>query len=304
MRNAFINSIEKMAEKDSRIILIVADIGFRIFDGFRSKFPDRFFNVGIAEANAISMAAGLAAQGFRPFVYGIASFITSRCLDQIRCNLAFHNSNVVMVGQGAGLAFGFDGFTHFAVDDVAILYPLPNMKILCPGDPIETEAVMRWIINNENTGPIYLRLGKNDTIIHNESVDFRLGKEIIISKEHGNIAILSMGNALSVAVQTNEMLKLANNSSYLVSMVSIKPIDEDLIRHIVQTFDKIVTIEEHSVFGGLGSIVAQYLSEKQKFYKFALPDKILDEVGDHNHLRKTYGLIAENICEVLNERGL
>jgi len=302
MRNTFVCALEKAAEKDERIVLLTADMGYKLFNNFSNRFPGRFFNVGIAEANMISVAAGMAKEGLKPFVYSIAPFITLRCLEQIRNDLAYHNSNAIIVGVGAGLSYGFDGPSHFAVEDIAILRPIPNIKIICPGDPAEMESIVEYITNND-CGPIYLRTGKSDPLVHRDKVKFELGKGIMIN-DGSKIAIFSTGNMLDVAQQASEMLKLYSNiCCRLISMPSVKPIDSDLIIETANHFEHIITIEEHSIMGGLGSIVSEYLANMRHhalLHKFALPDTVIEDVGDHDFLRSALHIDAKNIFSLIN----
>jgi transketolase len=184
-----------------------------------------------------------------------------------------------------------------------MLYPLPNMKILCPGDPVEVEAVMHWINSTTGTGPVYLRLGKLDPVVHSSPITFELGKGIIINNDHDNLAIFSVGNTLSTAVAIRELLRFDNRDARLVSMVTMKPLSESFIKDISKDLSEIITIEEHSKYGGLGSIVTNYLyGSAIKLFRFSLPDIVLDKVGDHAYLRNIYGLSADNIYKTYKQR--
>lgn len=159
MRNAFVSTITELAAQDERVVVIANDIGFSLWDDFRARFPKRWYNAGIAEQNMMSMAAGMASAGLRPFVYAIASFGVYRCLEQIRADVCYHNLPVVIVGVGAGLSYAALGPTHHALEDIACLRAMPNMTIVCPCDPVETRLATRAALSQPV--PVYLRLGKN-----------------------------------------------------------------------------------------------------------------------------------------------
>src|SRR5262249_33705790 len=158
MRNAFASEITALAAQDERIVLLSGDIGNKLFDEFKARFPGRFLNCGVAEANMISMAAGLAMCGLRPVTYTIASFTTVRCLEQIRIDACYHHQPIVIAGVGAGLAYAANGGTHHSCEDIALLRALPGMTVVCPGDPVEVRLALRAAL--QEPGPVYLRLGK------------------------------------------------------------------------------------------------------------------------------------------------
>jgi transketolase len=303
MRNAFVNAIYKLAEKDDRIVLLTGDLGFKLFENFASRFPGRFINAGIAETNMITVAAGMAMEGFKPFVYSITPFVTVKCLEQIRNDLAYHGSNVVIVGIGSGFSYGFDGPSHFAVEDIAVLRPIPGIKIVCPADPVETEAVMRWIGNNDS-GPLYLRLGKSDPVIHCALIDFELDIATTLCPGK-DVVILSTGNMLGTAVKVSELLAINNDiGCRVISVPTIKPFNKDIVNIVASEYSHIVTLEEHSVVGGFGSAVAEYLMEirhQSLLYRFAIPDRIFNEVGDQKYLREQAHLSAESVYMAILE---
>ena len=180
MRTTFIETLKELARQDERVFLLTADMGYSVFETFREEFPDRFLNTGIAEQNTIGIAAGLASRGKIVFVYSIIPFVTMRCFEQIRLDLAYNKSNVKIVGVGAGFTYGSLGSSHHALEDISIMRSLPNMTVLCPGDPIEARELIKQ--SYEHTGPVYIRLGKNgEPKIHPEDKKIPLGKAIEIS---------------------------------------------------------------------------------------------------------------------------
>lgn len=297
MRNTFVKNLEKIAEQDERIVLLTADMGYKLFDNFAHKFPGRFFNVGIAEQNMVSVAAGLAHNGLKPFVYTIAPFLASKCVEQIRNDVAYHKCNVTLVGVGAGLSYGFDGASHFAVDDIAILRSIPNLNIICPGDPIETAAIMEYV-GKHDCGPTYLRLGKSDPIVWEHDLDYVSLQSHFVFCPGRDVQILSCGNILDQVVNVkNGLLHYYNVDCGIISVPTVKPFGCDWLKESFVP-NHIVTIEEHSLMGGFGSSVAEYLSDseiKKRLLRIGIEDREINVVGDQTHLRNILGLSTKTI---------
>ena len=292
MRNAFLNTLVQQAEKDQNIFLITNDLGFSVLEPFEEKFPDRYLNIGVAEANMIGVAAGLALSGKKVFVYSIVPFITMRCFEQIRNDICSANLSVVLVGVGGGLSYGTAGLTHHSLNDIAIMRTLSNMTVLCPGDPAETRAALMSLKAHE--GPVYLRLGKgNDPVVHDSVPNFTIGKAIPIT-DGQDITLIATGNMLYDAKETTRILNEAGLSCRLLSMPSVKPIDEEAILNAAKETKAIFTIEEHSIIGGLGGAVAEFLGEhsasKILFRRIGFPDQFCKEIGSQKYLREKNGL--------------
>lgn len=292
MRTQFIETLKKIARKDNRVFLITADMGYSVFESFREEFPDQFLNTGIAEQNTIGVAAGLAASGKIVFVYSIIPFVTMRCFEQVRLDLAYNNTNVKLVGVGGGFAYGPLGPSHHAIEDIAIMRSLPNMTVLCPGDPIETrELVLR---SYELNGPVYIRLGKNnEPIIHPTESCITIGKAIEVCKGN-DLALLTTGTMLETGTKWVEEWKEEGLSVRLISMPSIKPFDTKQVIELIELGIPIVTLEEHNIIGGLGSVVSEIIAESGKAVKFmriGINDTYSHYVGDHRYLREKFGLV-------------
>ena len=297
MRNAFAAEIAAVAEQDERLVLLSGDIGNRLFDDFKGRFPNRFFNCGVAEANMISMAAGMAHCGLRPVTYTIASFSTTRCFEQIRVDACFQNLPVIIVGVGAGLAYAANGGTHHSCEDIAVLRVLPNMTVICPGDPIEVRLAFRAAF--AHNGPVYLRLGKKgEPIVHEHSPDFTIGQGIIV-RPGQDVCLLSTGNMLPVAMQAAEKLDNLGTSAEVVSFHTVKPLDESLLAEAFTGFDLVVTLEEHSVLGGLGGSVAEWLAgqprQRARLCRVGTADTFLHEAGGQEYAREYFGLTPDKI---------
>lgn len=305
MRTTFINTLIEQAKIDDRIFIITPDLGFSVFEEFARMFPDRFLNVGIAEQNAVGVAAGLALSGKIVYVYSIIPFVTMRCFEQIRVDLAYMNTNVRLVGAGAGFTYGPAGATHHAIEDIAIMRSLPNMTVLCPGDPIELKCLLKESFHHQ--GPIYFRLGRNgESVIHSEQSTIKIGDmiEVISGKD---IALLATSNMLEEGKIWTEKLQQQGVSPLLISVPTIKPIDVNAIKRIIDKNIPIRTIEEHNIIGGLGSTVAEVIAEYGKpvdFKRIGVPDQYSHYVGGHTFIREKFGLtdLAGRINVIQNNK--
>lgn len=295
MRNAFINTLHYLARIDKRIFLLTADVGFSLFDKFREEFPDRYLNIGVAEANMINVAAGLSMSKKIVYVYSMAHFITTRCYEQIRLNLSYQNTNVRLVGSGGGLTYGSAGATHHAIEDISIMRSLPNMCIICPGDPIETKYAVEASLKHE--GPVYIRVGKNNPPIHKNSIDFQIGKGIILKKGR-DLNILTTGNMLGISNIVAAKLKEDGIDTGVISIHTVKPLDIDLVKDLAYCGKPIFTVEEHSIIGGLGSAVSEVLAELDcnvPFKRIGLPDEFSHIVGNQNYQQMKFGIDADGV---------
>jgi len=299
MRNAFASEITKLAASDDRVVLLSGDIGNKLFDGYKQACPDRFFNCGVAEANMIGVAAGMALSGLCPVTYTIASFTTFRCFEQIRVDVCYHNLPVVIVGVGAGLAYAANAGTHHCCEDIAILRSLPHMTVVCPGDPLEVAPALRAALSLG--GPVYLRLGKKgERKVHSAPPEFVIGKGIVVA-EGQDVCLLSTGNTLALALDTAELLRKEGVSSRLVSMHTVKPLDTTLLEESFRRFPLVVTIEEHSVLGGLGGGVAEWVVDQEtrpnaRLLRVGTADAFMHEAGEQEHAREHFGLTAASVA--------
>lgn len=291
MRKTFINCLVEQAKVDKRIFLITPDLGFSVLEKFAEKFPDRFLNVGIAEQNAVSVAAGLALSGNLVYVYSIIPFVTMRCFEQVRIDVAYMKTNVRLVGVGAGMAYGAAGATHHAIEDIAIMRALPNMTVCCPGDPVEAQSLIKQSFSYN--GPIYFRLGRGgEPNIHPENADIKIGKAIQATTGD-DLAVITTSNMLEQGHKWVNELASNGISAALISMPTIKPLDKQAIISLIEKGTPLVTLEEHNIIGGLGSAVAEVIAESGKAVKFkriAIPDQYSHYVGSQQYLREKFGL--------------
>ena len=299
MRNAFADEITKLGSIDPRVVMLSGDIGNKLFDKFKEENGERFYNCGVAEANMMGMAAGLALSGLRPVVYTITPFTTTRCFEQIRVDVCYHEAPVIIVGTGAGLSYASLGPTHHSVEDIAILRTLPGMSILCPCDQLELRAGLKAALNHD--GPVYMRIGKkNEPVIYKEQPDLTIGKAITI-REGDDIALINTGNMMPVVLEVADKLKEKNISARVESFHTVKPLDTERLKELFEKYKFVVVVEEHGLIGGLGSSVAEWLVKQNydghKMISFGTSDNFLHELGSQNYARKQFGLTSDNIFE-------
>jgi len=303
MRNAFAAELTELASKDERIVMLSGDIGNRLFNDFKDMQPDRFFNCGAAEANMIGVAAGMALCGLRPVAYTITSFVTMRCLEQIRLDVAYQNLPVIIVGVGSGLSYASLNATHHSNEDIAALRMLPNMTVIAPGDALEVRAALRAAFKHD--GPVYIRMGKkNEPVIHSDVPEFVIGKGIII-REGDDICLLNSGTLLPAAMEAADELQRQGLSSRVVSLHTVKPLDKELIAEAFARFKVVVTLEEHNMAGGLGGSVAEWLADQPpqqaRLLRIGTSDAFLYEAGEQEHARQVYGLTCEAIVKKIHQ---
>ena len=299
MRNAFAAEVTALAAADSRVVMLSGDIGNRLFDDFKARCPGRFFNCGVAEANMISMAAGMAMSGLRPIAYTITPFVTTRCLEQIRVDVCYHHVPVIIVGTGSGLSYASLGGTHHSCEDIAFLRALPHMMVVCPGDPVEVKLALRAALAQDE--PVYIRLGKKgEPVVHQQPVDFVIGKGIVV-RPGKNVCLLSTGNTLPIAMRAAEELGQSGSSAQVVSLHTVKPLDEALLADVFGRFQVVATIEEHSLLGGLGGSIAEWMvdrpPQKARLVRIGTADHFIHEAGNQEYARRHYGLTAETIVD-------
>jgi len=297
MRNTCLNMIYELAKKDKRIFFIGSDLAVGTLRKFKDEMPDRFFMEGISEANIIGMAAGLALNGKIVYVNTIASFITRRCFEQIVLDLCLHNVNVRLIGNGGGLAYGQLGPTHEATDDITILRTIPNMTILVPADAEEMIRLMPETVNHK--GPIYIRMARGGDPIVSKNESFKIGKAIQI-REGTDALVITTGITLKIAIAAAEDLASKNVSVGILHVPTIKPLDKESILEMVSKVPTIVTIEEHSIIGGLGSSIAELIAESnflipKRFKILGIPDIFITTYGSQEDLLEKYSITKEHL---------
>ncbi len=299
MRTAFVRALTDLARQDPRITLITGDLGFGVLEDFSRAYPNQFLNAGVAEQNMTSLAAGMACAGRIVFTYSIGNFPTLRCVEQIRNDVCYHSANVKVVSVGGGFSYGALGMSHHATEDLAVMRAMPNMIVVAPGDPLETEAATRAVA--AYPGPCYLRLGRaGERCAYDKPPTFELGRAILV-REGGDLTLISTGAMLERSLRVAEQLAAQGVSTRVLSMHTIKPLDRDVVLKAAAETGHIATVEEHSEIGGLGSAVADVLAEaglsKVRFRRVALSSAFASIVGSQDYLRDAFGLSKQSITD-------
>jgi transketolase len=305
MRDTFARTLYELAEQRPNVVMVVADISPALsLAKFLERYPERFLNVGVAEQSMIGVAAGLALRGCTPFAYTIASFTVFRPFEQIRVELCYQNLPVTIVGAGAGLTYSTLGGTHHSAEDVAVLSALPNMSIIAPCDPLETQRSVWACV--EQAGPKYLRIGKagEPTLTADAPEPFVFGKVRLI-KAGRDTAILSFGPIMKVAVDAAKRAEAERGLSVaLYSVHTLKPLDRDRIRDILKQYRQVVVVEEHSVRGGLAGEVKQIAWDCRAscdLRTFSLRDEFNHVYGSQQDLWAAHGITADTVFAVLGK---
>ena len=295
MRDALSSRLSMAADRDPRIMVVTGDHGYALFDEFRRRHPDKYLNAGIAEQNMVGMAAGLARVGFRPFVYGLAAFIPIRTVEQIKLDIAHDDLPVVLLGDGAGFVYSHLGTSHQSTEDIACTRAIPQLQVLSPADRFEMTAAMDYAY--ATNGPVYLRMGKADlgdvhTGPNNSLQPGRLLK--IRDGRSDRPGLIATGSMVRAALDIAVSLDLR-----LWSAPFLKPLHVDDVCAAVQTTNGLVTLEEHSVLGGLGAAVSEITSEHQptRVLRIGVPDRFSEHCGTHAYLLREHGLDTDNVRE-------
>jgi len=299
MRETSLRMVYELAQQDERILFVGSDLGVGVLREFKERYPARFFMEGVSEANIIGMSAGLALDGHIVYVNTIATFLTRRCFEQVAVDLCLHNANVRLLASGGGLVYAPLGPTHLAIEDIAILRALPNMTILAPADAREMRRLMPATVNYP--GPIYVRLAKgHDPVVTPEGDTLEIGKALPM--RHGDDALLlTTGVALQVGLAAADLLAGHGIRASVLHLPTIKPLDTQAVLDQVARVPVTVTVEEHTVIGGLGGAVAELLAEtdllsERRFKRLGIPDVFPDKYGDQAGLMSRYGIAPERVA--------
>ena len=286
MRNKFIESLVQMAQENERVILIVGDLGFSVVEPFQEKFPDRFINAGICEQNMTSLAAGMAKEGFKVFVYSIGNFPTFRAAEQVRNDICYHNLDVTTIIVGGGVSYGNLGYSHHAIQDYGLMRLFPEMTILSPGDPIETKACLEYSF--KNSGPKYLRLRKSGEANYTKGkINFNGGWNEINQSKNGKI-LLTTGYGLEIANSLIKTDKFKNYGLYSCPIWGMNYLN--LQSKFIEQFEEIITIEDHLISGGFGSWMRESLNsaDQLKIKNGFLDVSIIGQVSDEKTLLENF----------------
>lgn len=300
MRNVFSRAIVAAAQKDPKVLLLTGDHGYALFDAFRQQVPDQFINAGVAEQNMVGVAAGLAKAGFKPIVYGLSAFVPVRVLEQIKMDVCYEGLPVTFIGDGAGLVYSTLGASHQCTEDIAVLRPLPGMSIYSPCDVHEMEYVLTHALSFRS--PAYVRMGKSDVgAVHGQAISANPGELLPVmqgmSKE---MVFLATGSMVSTACALAEEMGGASVWSAPV----IKPINADQVHAIAAQAKTVVVIEEHSIVGGLGSLVSEIVSETgaARVLRFGVGERFSERCGSYAYLLREHGLTLPALEAQLRDR--
>jgi transketolase len=300
MREAFSDTLLALAKADPNVLLLTGDHGYALFDAFRHQCPKQYINAGIAEQNMVGMAAGLARSGFKPIVYGLAAFIPVRVLEQIKLDVAHDQLPVIFIGDGAGFVYSHLGTSHQSTEDIACTRAIPNLSVYSPADAHELTACMNSAYQSNSA--VYIRMGKSDRkMVHSSPVTSKLGDLLSIKQvPDSTLAFIATGSLSSTA------LALANTQYPNASVWSapfIKPINTKQVIEICKQHQKIITFEEHSVLGGLGSTIAEISSEHspRHILRIGTEDRFSTHCGSYEYLLKEHGLDADTIVQKIDQ---
>lgn len=295
MRRAVATTLHQIAQSEPRLLLMTADLGFMVWEEFAEAFPSRFINVGVAEANMVGLATGLASCGYIPFVYSIATFASMRCYEQTRNGPVLHNLPVRILGVGGGFEYGHGGFTHHALEDLGITRLQPNLTVIAPADSLQAAAALR--LTYDLPGPIYYRMGKNDNfILPALEGRFRLGRVETI-RDGSDMLMLTLGSISEESFKALEMLWNHGLRVHLAVVSSLRPAPAEDLRELLGGFPLALTVEEHYIDGGLGSLVSEIAAENCISCRIVRcgVKKIQTVGGSESFLRRSEGLDGEGI---------
>jgi len=304
VRKACLHGIYDLARRDCRVVFIGSDITKRDLEEFAGEFPERFFLEGVYEQHIVGMAAGMALEGKMPYVNTIATFLTRRCYEQSLLDLGMHKLPVRLIGSGGGTVYAPLGPTHLANEDMAIMRAIPNMAVVAPCDADEMRRLMPATLNWE--GPIYIRLAKGgDRIISREDYPFEIGKAVPL-REGEDVLFITTGITAQIGLEASAELSERGVEATVLHVHTLKPLDKGLILEKAGKARVVVTVEEHTLIGGLGSAVAEVLLEagstgRVRFARLGFPDVFTDEFGSQNDIMTKYGISVENLVRTTEE---
>lgn len=294
--------LTRLAGEDPRIVFVTGDLGFGVIEDFQRTFPDQFVNAGVAEQNMTGLAAGLASCGRIVFTYSIANFPTIRALEQVRNDICYHDLDVKIVAIGGGTAYGSLGYSHHAIEDLAIMRALPNMRVVAPGDPVEARAATRALAGVP--GPAYLRLGRSgEPVVHGDGFSFEIGRAVCV-RPGSDVTLISTGGMLTAALEAAQLCEAAGIDVRVLSMHTVKPLDVEAIEQAARETRLLVSLEEHSLAGGLGGAIAEAMVDNNmgtRLLRLGMPSEPTYVVGSNEYLLKHYGLTPDGIARRIGQ---
>jgi len=300
MRDAMMQGLFKLAACDKNVILITADLGYGVFEEFSSNYPDQYINVGVAEQNMLGVASGLALEGKIIYAYSIGNFPTLRCLEQIRNDACYHNLNINIISMGGGFSYGGLGMSHHATEDISIMRAIPGITVIAPCNSWEAENAVIELSRSDGVG--YLRIDKTKVEDVNNDNKYKIGKANIL-RNGVDVAIIATGGIVIEALRAAEFLAEKDVECMVISMHTVKPIDISVIISACEKTQFIVTLEENTIMGGLGSAISEVIIDNNlrpgKVVRMGLKDRFVSTVGSQDFLRNKAGLSSADIVELI-----
>lgn len=304
MRKTCLDAVYELAKKDPRVVFIGSDLGVDTLKQFKKEMPDRFLMEGISEANIVGVASGLALEGKIPYVNTMSTFLMRRACEQVILDMCLHNVNVRLLGNGGGFVYAPLGPTHMAIEDIAIARAIPNLTILAPCDADEMQRLMNQTA--EYQGPIFVRIAKgNDPIVSSADAECKIGKPILARKGKDAL-IVTTGITLKLALEASDYFNKVGVDVSVLHLHTLKPFDTKTVFEMIASVPAVVTIEEHTLMGGLGSAVAEVIAEAgftpgKRFRRIGIPDLFPDEYGSQASLMKRFSITTENLISTLTD---
>jgi len=298
MRKTSLNTIYEIAKKNNKVLFIGSDLGFNVLDEMKKNLPKNYFMEGVCEQNLIGMSAGLAMEGFIPYVNTIGTFLTRRCYEQIFLDVCLHNLSVRFIGNGGGGVYAPLGPTHLSIEDFAILRVIPNITIISPCDAVEMKKMM--LQTEKYNGPIYIRLGRGgDKIITDRNSDVQIGKAVQLVKPFEKVFITT-GITTQIALDAIKTLEKENIKVGLIHLNTVKPLDEEFLSTALKTSKYAITVEEHSIIGGMGSSILEMVNKNKinnvQIERVGIPDKFVEKYGSQETLLKHWKIDSDNLA--------
>lgn len=311
MRQTCVNMVYDLAKKNDKVVFIGSDLSPGLLSGMKAEFPDRYYMEGVAEQNIIGMAAGMALDGYLPYVNTIATFITRRCYEQVAVDLCVHDLPVRLIANGGGLVYAPLGPTHEAIEDIAIMRALPNMAVVACADAEEMKRFMA--VSMDWPHPIYIRLAKGgDEVVTKPEHGFTIGKAILLREASGGkgkpVLLVGTGVGTTQALKAAELLAADGIACHVLHMPTVKPLDVAALTKLAANASLVVTVEEHSVIGGLGSavtdaLVAEMDGHVPRLRRVGIPDVFAKDYGSQEWLMKSFGIDGASIADVVRKAG-
>ena len=300
MRDAMMEAMFELAESNSDVMLLTADLGYGVFEKFAEKFPKQFLNVGVAEQNMIGVASGLALEGKIIFTYSIGNFPSLRCLEQIRNDACYHDLNITIIASGGGFSYGGLGMSHHATEDLSVMRALPAVTVVAPCTAWETKQAILQLA--KQPGPGYLRIDKTKVDGVDQNGCYKIGKASVL-REGNDFTIIGAGGIAEEAMKAAEVLHESGIECRVIAMHTVKPIDKEVIKAACMETNGIVTIEENNLVGGMGAAVSEVCMDEQiypkNYLRLGINDIYMAEVGSQSYLRKRVGITSDEIVRFI-----